>query len=136
MTDTKRVTGIGGIFFKARDIATLSAWYRDHLDIQVGDGHYAVFRWNGTESSESGQDAASGLTVWALFPHDTAYFEPGNAPFMINYRVADLDALLEQLRSEGVQIVDRRQESDEGRFAWIVDPEGNCIELWEPAPGQ
>ncbi|HEV8194005.1 MAG TPA: VOC family protein [Ktedonobacterales bacterium] len=125
-----RVTGIGGIFFKGQNPDELSAWYRKHLDIEVDGDHVSTFRWR--EHDEPEHEAS---TVWSIFPHDTTYFGPGAVPFMINYRVADLDTLLEQLRDEGVQIDERRHDSEYGRFAWIVDPEGHRIELWQPAPG-
>jgi predicted enzyme related to lactoylglutathione lyase len=124
-----RVTGIGGIFFKGQNPDELSAWYREHLDLEIDGDHVSTFRWR--EHDEPEREAS---TVWSIFPHDTTYFGPGNASFMINYRVADLDALLEQLRDKGVQIDERREDSEYGRFAWIVDPEGNRIELWQPAP--
>jgi predicted enzyme related to lactoylglutathione lyase len=125
----KRATGIGGVFFKARNPKGLSAWYEHHLGLKpAGDDQYAVsLRWRELEDP-----ANEGMTVWALFPHDTEYFNPSRSPFMINYRVDDLDALLEALRAEGVTIDPKREEYDYGRFAWIMDPEGNRIELWEP----
>lgn len=126
----RRVTGIGGVFFKARDPAALKAWYHDHLGIVPTDWAGTVFLWR-----EMDDPARTGSTVWSPFPHDTAYFNPSAAPFMINYRVADLDRLLEALRREGVQVDDRIEQHEYGRFAWIMDPEGNRIELWEPPEG-
>src|SRR5262245_12749973 len=128
--DMARVTGIGGIFFKGRDPDALSAWYREHLEIEIDGNHVSTFLWR--EHDEPEREAS---TVWSIFPDDTTYFGPGAAPFMINYRVADLDAVLAQLRDEGVEIDEHHEESAYGRFAWIVDPEGNRIELWQPAPG-
>lgn len=125
----KRVTGIGGIFFKSKDPAHLREWYRDHLGIESEGESGASFHWREADSRE-----AEGLTVWSPFPDDTRYFEPSTAPFMINYRVADLDWLLTQLRDEGVEVDPRVEEFEYGRFAWIMDPEGNRIELWEPIP--
>ncbi len=122
-----RVTGIGGIFFKAQDPESLKAWYHEHLGIEFGDDTAAVFQWR-----EQDRPDHIGMTVWAPFPHDTKYFDPSTQPFMINYRVANLDWLLEQLRREGVPVEDRIEELKYGRFAWISDPEGNRIELWEP----
>lgn len=123
----KRVTGIGGIFFKAQDAVALRSWYREHLGIEVeGDGGY-TFDWR-----EVAQPDKIGQTVWSVFPGTTKYFAPSQASFMINYRVEDLDAVLEQLRAEGVEIDERIEEYEYGRFAWIMDPEGNRIELWEP----
>ena len=121
----KRVTGIGGIFFKAQDPKAMKDWYRKHLDIDAGD-YGKTFDWRETEDPQK-----EGQTVWSLFPHDTKYFDPGTSPFMVNYRVADLHALVSTLREEGVA-VEKVEDTDYGRFAWISDPEGNRIELWEP----
>ncbi len=123
----KRVTGIGGIFFKAKDAVKLRDWYRNHLGIEAeGDGGF-TFQWREADDPDK-----VGQTVWSVFPNHTKYFEPSSAPFMINYRVENLDRVLEQLRAEGVEIDDRIEEYEYGRFAWIMDPEGNRIELWEP----
>jgi catechol 2,3-dioxygenase-like lactoylglutathione lyase family enzyme len=121
----EEVTGIGGIFFKARDPARMAAWYRDHLGVP-NKGGYADFLWRLHDQPDE-----VGHTAWALFPTDTDYFGSGTAPFMINYRVSDLDRMIEQLRAAGVTI-DKVDDSDYGRFAWISDPEGNRIELWQP----
>lgn len=128
----ERVTGIGGIFFKARDPKQMIAWYSKHLGIQASSEEeaHAMFEWH-----EAKEPQRPGSTIWALFPHDTRYLGSGASPFMINYRVADLDGLLEQLRLEGVQVEERLEEYEYGRFAWITDPEGNRIELWEPPTG-
>lgn len=125
----KRVTGIGGIFFKARDPAALSAWYRDHLGLDVTDWNGAIFNWGG-EGSEPG------MTIWSPFAADTTYMAPSTAPFMINFRVAELDALLSALRTEGCNVVDKTDTSEQGKFGWVIDPEGNKIELWQPPTGQ
>jgi len=123
----KRVTGIGGIFFKGQNAEELRAWYREHLGIEAeGDSGYA-FEWREAEQPEK-----IGQTVWSIFAGHTKYFEPSKSSFMINYRVADLVAVLAQLRSEGVQVDDKVDESEYGKFAWIMDPEGNRIELWQP----
>ncbi len=129
----ERVTGIGGIFFKARDPKQMMDWYRKHLGIPAsGDAEtHALFEWR-----EAQEPSRVGSTVWALFPQDTRYFEPGASPFMVNYRVADLDGLLERLRAENVEVDGRLEEYEYGRFAWITDPEGNRIELWEPLKGE
>ena len=121
----KRVTGIGGIFFKAENPERLYAWYEKHLGLQGKPGVGAVFRSPGD----------GGRTVFSIFPSDTTYFQPGRSDFMINFRVEDLDGLLEALRAEGVEIDPKREEFEYGRFAWIMDPEGNRIELWQPPPG-
>ncbi|MBV1776131.1 VOC family protein [Burkholderiaceae bacterium DAT-1] len=127
----KRVTGIGGIFFKAQDPKSLGEWYRTHLGIDVQAWGGAAFQWRG----DSNPDGV-GTTVWSPFAADTGYFAPSTAPFMINYRVDNLHALLEVLRSEGVQVEDKIDESEYGKFGWVIDPEGNKIELWEPPAGQ
>src|ERR1700690_2405315 len=127
MTKT-RVTGVGGIFFKSDDPAKLYQWYEQHLGIHPApDGTGAAFEWRDAEDA-----GIKGMTVWSIFPRNTKYFEPSNSTFMINYRVDDLDALLEALKKEGVQVDPHREDYDYGRFAWIMDPDGNRIELWEP----
>lgn len=123
----KRVTGIGGIFFKAKDPVALGAWYRDHLGLEVGDWGGAIFSWGGDGSEE-------GITIWNTFKQDTTYLDPGTASFMLNFRVADLDALLTALKQEGCNVVGGTDESEHGKFGWVIDPEGNKVELWEP-PG-
>ncbi|RVU43750.1 VOC family protein [Rubrivivax rivuli] len=127
----KRVTGIGGIFFKAQDPQALGAWYRQHLGIAVEDWGGAAFRWASPDNP-----TGTGTTVWSPFKADTAYFAPSTASFMINYRVDDLHALLAQLRLEGCQVDDKVEASEFGKFGWVFDPEGNKIELWEPPAGQ
>ena len=125
-----RVTGIGGVFFKARDPAALAAWYREHLGVPVDAGAmHAVFA-----AGADGRDASGAPleAVWSAFAADTGYFGPGPAGWMVNYRVADLDAMLAQLRSAGAQVEDRVEDHDYGRFGWASDPEGNRFELWEP----
>ena len=124
----KRVTGIGGIFFKSSDPKRLSAWYRDHLGLDVTDWGGAIFPWGGP-------DSLPGMTIWSPFAQDTNKMEPSSAPFMINFRVADLDALLAALRTEGCNVMDNTEPSD-GKFGWVIDPDGNKIELWEPPAGQ
>lgn len=122
----KRVTGIGGVFFKAKDPKALYAWYERHLGIRLeSHGEGSIFKWSDDGDPE-------GMTVWSIFPADTKYFGAGPQPFMINFRVADLDALLATLKQEGVTIDPHREDYDYGRFAWIVDPEGNRVELWAP----
>jgi predicted enzyme related to lactoylglutathione lyase len=118
------VTGIGGVFFKARDNEALTAWYREHLGIAL-EGGYHMFPWK--------DDAESGATVFSIFPADSDYFSPGTASFMLNFRVDDLDGVLERLRSLGDQVDDKILDEGYGRFGWVVDPEGNRVELWEPA---
>lgn len=127
----KRVTGIGGVFFKAEDPKALGAWYKTHLGIDVQAWGGAAFHWKGPDNPEGG-----GTTAWSLFKADTKHFAPSPAPFMINYRVADLHALLAALRAEGVQVDDKVDESEYGKFGWIIDLEGNKVELWQPPEGQ
>ena len=122
-----RVTGLGGLFFKAQDPEKLYGWYEKHLGIKRGPEGAVTFLWGGPE-----QQGKEGKTVWAIFPNATTYFNPSRAGFMMNFRVADLDGLLKALKEEGVEIDPHREEYDFGRFAWIMDPEGNRIELWEP----
>ena len=126
----ERVTGIGGIFFKAKDPAALSAWYRDNLGITPEWGHSKSFSW-----AEGATAERPGMTVWAIFESETSYFEPSRAPFMINYRVENLDRMLAQLRAAGARVDDKVQDSEYGRFGWVLDPEDNRIELWEPPAG-
>lgn len=127
----RRVTGIGGVFFYARDPVALRAWYRSHLGIEVQEWGGAVFRWADAEGRP-----ASGTTIWNIGDPESGYFAPSAVPFMINYRVEDVRALVEALRSEGCNVLEKVEESEYGKFAWVIDPEGNKVELWEPPPGQ
>ena len=119
--------GIGGIFFKAQDPEKLTAWYQQNLGFAQAHGNMALFRWRAQDNPEQTR-----TTVWSTFKQDTTYFNPSQASFMINYQVTDLDKMLEQLRAQGVQVDEKIEESDFGRFGWAMDPEGNRIELWEP----
>jgi catechol 2,3-dioxygenase-like lactoylglutathione lyase family enzyme len=125
----ERVTGLGGVFLKADDPERMYEWYERHLGLAREEGVF-LFRWR-----HAGDPEKPGMTVWSLFRRDSTYFDPSRAPFMINFRVADLDGLLAALRAEGVTVDDKREDSEYGRFAWILDPEGNRIELWEPPKG-
>jgi predicted enzyme related to lactoylglutathione lyase len=127
----RRVTGIGGIFLKAKDPVALRAWYRDHLGIEVQEWGGAAFSWADASGKPTG-----GTTVWSVSPMESDYFAPSRAPFMVNYRVADLAALLSTLRDEGCDVVAKSEESEFGKFGWVIDPEGNKVELWEPPAGQ
>ncbi len=127
----KRVTGIGGIFFQARDPAALRAWYGRHLGIDVQAWGGAAFSW-----SDGAGEPAGGTTIWSVGQAGSDQFAPGTASFMINYRVDDLTALLQALRSEGCQVLDKVEDGEFGKFGWVIDPEGNKVELWEPPPGQ
>ena len=124
---TKRVIGLGGIFFKAKDPKAMYEWYEKHLGIKGKPDMGAMFPWRRADSPEQEM-----VTIWSVFPQNTKYFEPSSAPFMINYQVEDMDAVLEALRAEGVTIDPKREDHEYGKFAWIMDPEGNRIELWEP----
>lgn len=125
----KRVTGIGGVFFKAKDPEALRAWYQKHLGIDSQQWG-ASFDWKTEDNLE-----AHGSTAWCPFKQDSKKFEPSSSPFMINYRVADMDALLKVLKEDGVTVLDAEEDKDFGKFGWILDLEGNKIELWEPPAG-
>ena len=119
----ERVTGIGGVFLRAREPGELAAWYAEHLGIEVEAWGGAVLRAEGGET-----------LVWALFPADSDYFGPRDRRAMVNYRVRDLDSMLGQLRQAGVEVEGPRDDEN-GRFAWATDPDGNRFELWQPAEG-
>lgn len=122
----KRVTGIGGIFFKCKDPGKMRDWYKTHLGLNTNP-YGSVFEWH------QGIDATKkGFTQWSPFKETTKYFEPSTKDYMINYRVADLKALIDQLRKEGVTIADTMQTFEYGKFVHIIDVEGNKVELWEP----
>jgi predicted enzyme related to lactoylglutathione lyase len=122
----KRVTGIGGIFFKTKDPQKSKDWYQNHLGIDSGQ-YGATFQWLEKENPEK-----EGNTTWNAFPEDTKYFNPGQQEFMVNYRVENLEELLVVLKKEGVTIVGDMESFDYGKFAWILDPDGHKVELWEP----
>jgi predicted enzyme related to lactoylglutathione lyase len=121
----KRVTGIGGIFFKAKDAPALQAWYKRHLGIDVQPWGGAAFTWTD-----------GGTTVWNIDSAQSKHFAPSTATFMVNYRVEDLHALVKVLREEGCNVLDKIDDSEYGKFAWVIDPEGNKVELWQPPAGQ
>jgi predicted enzyme related to lactoylglutathione lyase len=122
----KRVTGIGGIFFKCKEPKKVREWYQQHLGLEV-NAYGSVFEWyQGADSTQKG------FTQWSPFNEKTKYFEPSTKEFMINYRVADLDALVLELKKEGVTITDTVATYDYGKFVHIMDLEGNKIELWGP----
>jgi predicted enzyme related to lactoylglutathione lyase len=127
----KRVTGIGGIFFKANDPVALRAWYQRGLGIDVLEWGGAAFRWSDADGNPVG-----GTTIWSVAEANSDQFAPSAASFMINYRVADLHALIDSLRKEGCNVLDKIDESEYGKFGWVIDPEGNKVELWEPPAGQ
>jgi len=127
----KRVTGIGGIFFDAKDPAALRAWYKDHLGIDVQAWGGAAFTW-----ADDAGNPTTGTTIWSIGAADPDLGAKGKPPFMINYRVADLAALLQALRDEGCNVLDKTDDSEYGKFGWVIDPEGNKVELWEPPAAQ
>jgi predicted enzyme related to lactoylglutathione lyase len=127
----KRVTGIGGIFFHAKDPVALRAWYKEHLGIDVQDWGGAAFEW-----FDSAGNPTKGTTAWLIDAAGNDHFAPSSAPFMINYRVENLDALLQVLRAEGCNVLEKTDDSEYGKFGWVVDPEGNKVELWQPPEGQ
>jgi len=125
-TNMKKVTGIGGIFFKCKDPKKIREWYQTHLGLNTNQ-YGAVFEWyQGADSTKKG------FLQWSPFKETTKYFEPSNKEFMINYRVENLEALVEELKKEGVNVTDSIQTFDYGKFVHIMDIEGNKIELWEP----
>jgi catechol 2,3-dioxygenase-like lactoylglutathione lyase family enzyme len=125
-----RILGIGGIFFKSANRDQMREWYSKHLGL-ADKGQGAMLPWRQHDDPQKEH-----VTVWTVFPSSTTYFGPGQSPFMINYIVDDMDALLERLKEEGVKIDPKRMDESYGRFAWIYDPDGNKIELWQPAPAK
>ena len=122
-----RVTGIGGVFFLSRGNGrALAEWYEQHLGIRLEDFGGAVLPWKEDVADDGG------LTVWSVADHDSEWFSPGQSSFMINYRVDDLGAMIGQLSDAGIEILQGPEYHENGAFAWIMDPEGNKVELWEP----
>lgn len=122
-----RVTGIGGIFFKSKnDNSALTAWYHKHLGIPLEIWGGAVLRWPDDPAEDKG------LTVWHVAEKESQWFSPSDSSFMINYRVDNMDEMIAQLRAGGVEIIQGPESHENGKFAWIMDPEGNKVELWEP----
>lgn len=120
-----KITGVGGVFFKSSDPDALRQWYREQLGIETES-------WGGTQFFFNRRDKPGiGYTVWSPFKADTKYFDPSTKPFMINLRVDDLEAMLAQLRAGGAQVLDRREDGENGKFGYVVDPEGTLLELWE-----
>jgi predicted enzyme related to lactoylglutathione lyase len=126
----RRATGIGGVFFKAKDPKALGEWYRTHLGMDVEEWGGVAFRWS--EDNPNGK----GTTIWSPFKDDTSSFAPSTSSFMINFRVEDLHGLLAKLREEGCAVDEKVEESEYGKFGWVMDPEGNKLELWQPPEGQ
>ena len=127
----QRVTGIGGIFFKAKDAKAMHAWYKRHLGIDVQPWGGASFDWTDADGKPVG-----GTTAWLIASEGSDQFPPGTAPFMVNYRVHDLHALLAALRDEGCHVLEKVDDSEYGKFGWVIDPEGNKVELWQPPAGR
>ena len=127
----QRVTGIGGIFFHAKDPAALCAWYKTHLGIDVQQWGGAAFEWTDADGNP-----LKGTTAWSIGSADSGHFAPSKSSFMVNYRVENLAELLQALREEGCNVLEKTDDSEYGKFGWVMDPEGNKVELWEPLPGQ
>jgi predicted enzyme related to lactoylglutathione lyase len=127
----RRVTGIGGIFMTAQNPKALCDWYKLHLGIDVQDWGGAAFSWADAAGTPTG-----GTTIWSVGPADGQHFAPSRSAFMVNYRVDDLDALLKALRDEGCNVLDKTEASAYGKFGWVIDLEGNKLELWQPPQGQ
>jgi predicted enzyme related to lactoylglutathione lyase len=122
-----KVTGVGGVFFKSRgDHKALAAWYQKHLGLTLEPFGGAILRWPDDKAEDRG------LTVWHVAGKDSKWFSPSESSFMINYRVDDLVELLSQLRAAGVEVVGGPESAENGKFAWIMDPDGTKVELWEP----
>ena len=122
----KKVTGIGGVFFKSKDPKASKGWYQKHLGIKSGP-YGGTFEWRKAENPDS-----KGFTAWSIFDNKSDYYEPSKKDFMINYRVHDLEALIQELKNNDVEILGEIQSFEYGKFAWIMDPDGLKIELWEP----
>lgn len=128
----KRVTGIGGIFFSAKDPKALAEWYKTHLGIDVQSWGGAAFDWTDDEGNPT-----KGTTAWMINAVGSEQFAPSSSSFMVNYRVDDLAALLQALRDEGCEVLEKvTEDPDYGKFGWVMDPEGNKVELWQPPAGQ
>lgn len=127
----KRVTGIGGIFFNSPDPTELTSWYKTHLGIDVQAWGGTAFTWTDAEGKPT-----AGTTIWSVGNAASNTFAPSSAPFMVNYRVDDLHALVAALREEGCNVLEKIDDSEYGKFAWVIDPDGNKVELWQPPAGQ
>lgn len=122
-----RVTGIGGVFFKSRkDDAALRAWYEEHLGMKLEPFGGCILKWPEDQAEDRG------LTVWHVAERESEWFSPSDSSFMINYRVDDMAGILERLKAAGIEIVQGPESHENGKFAWLLDPEGNKVELWEP----
>lgn len=122
-----KVTGIGGVFLKSRsDAKALAAWYQENLGVKLEDFGGAVLNWKEDSATDGG------ITVWHVADKDSEWFSPSQSPFMINYRIDDMDGMIDQLANAGIDLVAGPESHENGRFAWIMDPDGNKVELWEP----
>ncbi len=121
-----KITGIGGVFFKSKNREALVAWYQKHLGMELSSFGGAVLRW----PDDKGED--KGLTVWHVADKESKWFSPSDSDFMINYRVDNLDEMIAQLKADGVEVVGGPESHENGKFAWIMDPDGNKVELWQP----
>jgi len=127
----RRVTGIGGIFFKAKNAQVLHDWYRKHLGIDVQEWGGTSFDWKDADGKST-----AGTTAWFIEPRESDHYKPSNSSFMVNYRVEDLLSLVKILAEEKVEIIGEVEETEYGKFAWVMDPDGNKVELREPPSGQ
>ena len=125
----KRALGIGGVFIKSKDPKALSAWYKKHLGINILEWGGAVYEW-----SKQTKDSKNGATIWSMFPDDSNYFDPSDQKVMINYVVENVEELAIVLREEGVEVIGEVKQEFQGKFIWLMDPEGRKVELWEPNP--
>jgi predicted enzyme related to lactoylglutathione lyase len=129
-----RVIGIGGIFIKSKDPQALREWYRKHLELDIQDWGGLAFEWHRPATA-----GRTRYTIWSVMEESSNYFAPSKASFMVNYMVEDLHSVLGSLRAEGCEVDERTEESEFGKFGWVMDPDGNRVELWEPpekAPGK
>lgn len=122
----KKVTGLGGVFFKCDNPKSMNEWYAKNLGLATSD-YGATFEWR-----QADNPSQKGTTAWCTFPQDTKYFNPSDKQFMINYRVENIVALVDELKKDHVTVIDEIQDSEYGKFVHVLDPEGNIIELWEP----
>ena len=127
----KKVTGIGGVFFKCKDSKKMNEWYVQHLGFKQAEDGSILFEWR-----DSDNPGKKGYTVWSPFKKTTDYFQPSQKEYMINLRVENLENLLEQLKKEGANVVGEMETFEYGKFGWVIDPEGNKIELWEPVDSE
>jgi predicted enzyme related to lactoylglutathione lyase len=127
MNKNKKVTGLGGVFIKAKNPKELCEWYDKHLGINFGKNTYSLFQWREHEDKEQ-----TGSTTFSFFKEESDYFAPSTKQAMLNFRVGNLEETLNELRQAGVHVFDKVEEYDYGKFAWIMDAEGNKVELWEP----